>query len=248
MKVSEGVCRTPVCRPTSVRRIPLADSSAAAVSASSSGDAEHRVEHGRLAHVVGDPGVRDGHEPEPRVLDPGLQGLGHDDLDPVGQPAHPRLMGSHDARLSSSRPRTRPASCPASVVVPDEPLPGADHLELRTPCHQPLARIEHLPAVRQVGTDHRDPDQCAPVEVQMASLRRRHVEPATQLGHQPTYVAALVLQRADVAGEQQVDVQDPDEHRCSPTTQSRDFSRISNVSITSSTLMSLNDPRPMPHS
>ena len=38
MNVSEGVCRTPVCRPTSVRRMPLADSSAVAVSASSSGE------------------------------------------------------------------------------------------------------------------------------------------------------------------------------------------------------------------
>jgi hypothetical protein len=105
---------------------------------------------------------------------------------------------------------------PGSVLVTDEPLPGADHLELRTLCHQPLACIEHLPAVRQVGTDHGDPHKCAPVEVQMASLGRRHIEPAAQLGHQPTNVAALVLQRSDVAGEQQVNIEDPDEHRLLP--------------------------------
>jgi hypothetical protein len=54
------------------------------------------------------------------------------------------------------------------------------------------------------------------VQVQMASLRGSHIEPAAQLGHQPTYVAALVLQRSDVAGEQQVDIEDPDEHRLLP--------------------------------
>ena len=51
--------------------------------------AEDRVEHRRLLRVAGDPDVGDGDEPEPRVLDPPLQHLRHDDLDPVRDLPHP---------------------------------------------------------------------------------------------------------------------------------------------------------------
>ena len=54
-----GVCRTPVWRPTSERRMPLADSRAAAVSGALLVGAVDGVEDGRLAQIAGDPGVRD---------------------------------------------------------------------------------------------------------------------------------------------------------------------------------------------
>ena len=46
--------------------------------------AQDGVEHRGLLRVTGDPDVGDGHEPEARVLDPPLQHLRDDDLDPVG--------------------------------------------------------------------------------------------------------------------------------------------------------------------
>ena len=83
---SVGACRMPSCLATSERIRPLADSSAAAVlpRGSSSLVAEDRVEDRRLLGVAGDPDVGDRDEPEPRVLDPPLEHLGDDHLDPVG--------------------------------------------------------------------------------------------------------------------------------------------------------------------
>jgi hypothetical protein len=48
------------------------------------GVTQHGVEHGGLLGVAGHPHVGDGHEPQPRVLDPPLQHLGDDHLDAVG--------------------------------------------------------------------------------------------------------------------------------------------------------------------
>ena len=45
--------------------------------------AVHRVEHGGLTQVVGQPGFCDGDEPEPGVLDPPLEHLRDDLADPV---------------------------------------------------------------------------------------------------------------------------------------------------------------------
>ena len=53
--------------------------------------AEHGVEDRGLLGVAGDPDVGDGDEAEPRVLDPPLQHLRDDDLDPVGDLADPGL-------------------------------------------------------------------------------------------------------------------------------------------------------------
>src|SRR5580693_6164205 len=50
----------------------------------------HRVEHLGLAEVVGQPGLGDGDEAEPRVLDPQLQHFRDDLADPVGKLARPR--------------------------------------------------------------------------------------------------------------------------------------------------------------
>ena len=49
------------------------------------------VEDRGLPQVTGDAHVGDRHETKSRILDPALQHLSHDDLDPVGQPAGPLL-------------------------------------------------------------------------------------------------------------------------------------------------------------
>jgi len=54
--------------------------------------AEHGVEHRRVLQVAGHPRVRHRDEAEPRVLDPGVQHLGHDLLDPVCQLARPWMV------------------------------------------------------------------------------------------------------------------------------------------------------------
>ena len=85
MNVSVGTCRMPSCLATSERISPLADSSAAAVPRQPrSSLAEHGVEDRGLLGVTGDADVGDGDEAEPRVLDPSLEHLGDDHLDPVG--------------------------------------------------------------------------------------------------------------------------------------------------------------------
>ena len=50
---------------------------------------EHRVEDRCLLGVTRDPDIGHGHEAEPRVLDPSLEHLRDDDLDPVGDLANP---------------------------------------------------------------------------------------------------------------------------------------------------------------
>ena len=208
--------------------------------------AEHGVEDRGLLQVAGDPDVGDRDEAEPRVLDPHLERLGDHDLDPVGQLARTRgvhhgYSSSYD--VSSSVPLT---SC---LRAESSSISGRAG-------DQPLARVEDIDAVRAVGRDHRHPDESATVQVQMTCLRRAHVVLPAQLGDEGPHERALLLQRPDVT-EQQVEATAADEHaaphhrptshRWSPA-QARAFSRISKVSITSSTLMSLNDPRPMPHS
>ena len=108
MKVSVGAVRMPSCLATSERSRPLADSSAAAVLASAASSSPVGVEDGvedrGLLRVAGDPDVGDGHEPEARVLDPSLQHLRDDHLDPVGDLADPWVAhGSYSLKSPSRR-------------------------------------------------------------------------------------------------------------------------------------------------
>ena len=57
------------------------------------GQAQDRVEDRGLLGVAGDPDVGDRDEPEPRVLDPPLEHLGDDHLDPVGHLALKAVSG-----------------------------------------------------------------------------------------------------------------------------------------------------------
>ena len=63
------------------------------------------VEDRRLLAVAGEPDVGDGDEPQPRVLDPPLEHLGDDDLDPVGDLADP--WTDHVSHLSAESAVTR---------------------------------------------------------------------------------------------------------------------------------------------
>ena len=100
MNVSVGTMRMPSCLATSERITPLADSRAAAVLASSLLGAEHGVEDRGLLGVTGDADVGDGDEAEARVLDPTLEHLGDDHLDPVGDLADAGV--AHGSTLSYS--------------------------------------------------------------------------------------------------------------------------------------------------
>ena len=72
--------------------------------------AQHGVEDRGLLGVAGDADVGDGDEAEPRVLDPPLEHLGHDHLDPVGDLAHPRA--GHVHLFVESRPPVRRVAPP----------------------------------------------------------------------------------------------------------------------------------------
>lgn len=90
-----------------------------------------------------------------------------------------------------------------------------------------------------VGADQGHTEFGSSVQVVRPGLGHSHVI-ATQLGEYRAHDPPLLLQRRDVP-EQDVEPQGADD-------QVRAFSLISKVSITSSTLMSLNDPSPIPHS
>src|SRR5690606_32289917 len=62
-----------------------------------------RVEHRGVLQVTGHAYVGDGHEPETRVLDPGVEHLRHDDLDAGRELASPGLVDRGSA-LSSEGP------------------------------------------------------------------------------------------------------------------------------------------------
>ena len=90
--------------------------------------AEDRVEDRRVLQVAGDPGVGDGDEAQPRVLDPGLERLGDDDLDPVGDLAGPCAGQPWDFLSSVSCGRCRSQPCrraPRPVAGPSDAAPSA---------------------------------------------------------------------------------------------------------------------------
>jgi hypothetical protein len=88
MNSSDGVSRTPSCLPTSLRSMPVAAFSAAAVS-SRAWSSPYGVEHRRVLQVARDAHVGDRHEAEPRIAQPLLEPLGDEHADAVGEPRLP---------------------------------------------------------------------------------------------------------------------------------------------------------------
>src|SRR4051794_33353506 len=91
-----------------------------------------------------------------------------------------------------------PSGVSLVLVVPD-PWTGGQQFHLRTTGDQPLAGVEHLPAVRRVGGDQRHPEFGPAVQVEVTGLRRADVEPPAQLGDDRTDHGAFLLQRVNVA-------------------------------------------------
>src|SRR5450432_838620 len=99
------------------------------------------------------------------------------------------------------------------------------------------------------GRYDRHSDQRPAMELEAPSFGDRNLELSLDLRDDRPHNRPLLLERMHIP-EQQLNLKDPSKHelsRCARD-QARGFSFISNVSMTSSTLMSLNDPSPIPHS
>ena len=109
---------------------------------------EHGVEDRGLLGVARNAYVGDGDEPEPRVLDPTLQLLGHHFPDEVRQPLGPRVVG----HWSVSRSFLSGSFWGSSVVFAVEAPPDGQQLHLGAPGDQPFAPVEHVGQVPRVAS------------------------------------------------------------------------------------------------
>src|SRR5207302_3809708 len=110
---------------------------------------------------------------------------------------------------------SRTASSSTVVLRPDQSSVRRQEIDLGPPGREPLALVEHLAAVRRIGGDDRHSDRRRPVQVELANLCRRNVNPPLQLAHYRPDHRSLLLERVDVP-EQHVEL----EHayvQCRPT-------------------------------
>jgi hypothetical protein len=116
-----------------------------------------------------------------------------------------------------------------SIICSEQPAVRRQNLHLGASGDQPFALVEHVTAVRGIRGHDGDPDESPPMQVEMTGLGRGHVVAPPELRHDRPDDGPLLLQRPAVT-EQEVELQRPYE---------RGFSLSSNVSMTSSTWMSL---------
>ena len=223
-------------RPTALRMTPFALSSAAAVSAARR---RRRRRCRRRSPRAGrrHPGVGDRHHAEPRVLD---------------------LRSSVSATISRIRSAILRARASSAIAPPRRVRrpsrsrpPRRQQLDLRAAGDEPLARVEHLAAVRRV----RRPTTATPTTPAGAGRGARPPRPPPRTGAAaPPRSAARRIASPSASARRPRAARSAASHRggrpttelervsqpsCAAGQHARGFSRISKVSMTSSTLMSL---------
>ena len=195
-------------------------------------------------------------KPEPRVLDPHLERLGDHD--------HRIRSASLRARAASATGSSSPTDCPSVACRVDQLPAGARRAAPPRGGRRPAARTRRAPRRSARGRRPRPPRRRARGGAGRGDRPRpRHAyrrRSSATSGRTSDALLPSATGRRRAAGRAPAaddTIRRPRcRHRCGTRRsdgppaagQARGFSRISKVSITSSTLMSLNDPRPIPHS
>jgi hypothetical protein len=100
---------------------------------------------------------------------------------------------------------------PSLILFAKEPLPSRQHLNLRSPSHQPLATIKNLNTMRGFRRNYRNPNQNPPMKFKMPNLTNGDLKPAANLSNDRPNKPALLLERMHIP-KKQINLQDPSKH------------------------------------
>src|SRR6185312_8335623 len=191
--------------------------------------AQHRVVDGGLAEVTGDPRVRDGHHRQPRVLHLVFEGLGHDVRDPLRQPLGACVIHHLDLLQSSGpsmRNRAESSSSSGRAATKRSQRSSTAVTWSWSAPTQPTPMSDRRcrsrwPASATATSNRRRSSATTGRTSDRFSFREWTSPSRTSNSNAPTYMV---------------------------TCYARGFSRISKVSMTSPSLMSLKLPSVRPHS